>query len=823
MNIKGQNKPSKLAMAISIALLPVSGMLTSQNVSAQQIALNATTTSVERIQVTATRRPGTVQDVPINISALSPDLLEQQDISELEDIAKWVPGLTITDQGGRYDAPIIVRGLNTNSSGPGSNGGTVATYVGEIPLFVNMRLIDMQRVEVLIGPQGTLYGAGTLGGALRYIPNPVELDMTSGSIFGDISQTAESDNLAGETGFVFNMPLISEELGVRMSLNYLNDPGFIDYNYIVNEAGVSLPDPDWDDPEAVAANLRSVADANGEKTLTGRIALRWQPSDWFDSTLSYFYQNMELEGRSITQYNSLSAESKLFGEVDKYESAYRYLEPFERTNDLLSLEMSVDLGFAELVSATGITSTERNGARDQTDLLIRLGYGYEEFPAFSAYTDDTSSDDTFTQEIRLVSTSESAFSWIIGGYYNKAEGESYSKEFTPGFDEFAIDVLNASGSLRPDSIEYFSRSEDELTEKAIFGELSYQVTDDWDITLGARRYWYEVSASSAVDLPLYYTVFGDREPDSLEFDFDTVENSNDGDLLKINTSYKINDDILAYVTVSEGFRIGGANDVAACPSNIDEIETQIICALPNEQLYLPDTTTNYELGLKTSWFNNKFYLNAALFNVDWDDAQVSGATVNGSVGFTANAEGANSKGFELSSRAVFDDISAYATYSYAKAELKADAPYLFGVFDEDIQYWYDGANGDRLPGSPESSFSLGIVYTGELMGKMLDLSYGLTGQSDVYSKVGLKDDGEVLPGYALSNITAKLSDETWSVTFYVNNLFNKYTFTSVRGDLSQIGLGKEINQNRIDLTRGYGHYVNTPRTVGLKLKYNFEL
>jgi outer membrane receptor protein involved in Fe transport len=106
---------------------------------------------------------------------------------------------------------------------------------------------------------------------------------------------------------------------------------------------------------------------------------------------------------------------------------------------------------------------------------------------------------------------------------------------------------------------------------------------------------------------------------------------------------------------------------------------------------------------------------------------------------------------------------------------------------------------------------------------MLDLSYGLTGQSDVYSKVGLKDDGEVLPGYALSNITAKLSDETWSVTFYVNNLFNKYTFTSVRGDLSQIGLGKEINQNRIDLTRGYGHYVNTPRTVGLKFKYNFEL
>jgi outer membrane receptor protein involved in Fe transport len=145
------------------------------------------------------------------------------------------------------------------------------------------------------------------------------------------------------------------------------------------------------------------------------------------------------------------------------------------------------------------------------------------------------------------------------------------------------------------------------------------------------------------------------------------------------------------------------------------------------------------------------------------------------------------------------------------------------VFSESEQYWYDGSDGDRLPGSPESSFSLGLVYTGEFMGKALDLSYGLTAQSDIYSKVGLKDDGEILPGYGLSNVTAKLSDDDWSVTFYINNLFNKYTFLSVRGDVSQIGLGQEINQNRSDLTRGYGHFINTPRTVGLKFKYNFEM
>ncbi|MEM7421871.1 MAG: TonB-dependent receptor plug domain-containing protein, partial [Pseudomonadota bacterium] len=427
---------------------------------------------MEKIQVTATRRAGTVQDVPINISAISPDLLEQQDINELEDVAKWVPGLTITDQGGRYDAPIIVRGLNTNSSGPGSNSGTVATYVGETPLFVNMRLIDMQRVEVLIGPQGTLYGAGTLGGAIRYIPNPVNLEYTEGSVFADVSQTQESGSLGTEGGFIFNAPLIDDTLGMRVSLNYVDDPGFIDYNYLVREPGVSLPDPDWDDPNAVSENLYSVEDVNDEQTVTGRVALRWQPTDWFDSTLTYFYQKQELGGRQISQYNSLSPESELSGEVGKYESAYRYLEPYERTNDLLSLEMNIDLGFAELVSSTGITSTEGKGSRDQTDLLIRLNYGYEEFPAFSASTEDASSDDTFTQELRLVSTADSALTWIVGGYYNKDEGDGYSKELTPGFDQFAIDEFGAEGFLRPDSIEYYSRSENETTEKALFGETS---------------------------------------------------------------------------------------------------------------------------------------------------------------------------------------------------------------------------------------------------------------------------------------------------------------------------------------------------------------
>ncbi|MFT2092563.1 TonB-dependent receptor [Paraglaciecola sp. 2405UD69-4] len=814
---------SAIALAVSVNFLP--NVAVAQDEEAQ----------IETIQITATRRTGTVQDAPLNITALTSDTLAEQNISDLDDVARWVPGLTVTDQGGRNDSPIIVRGLNTNSSGPGSDGGTVATYVGEIPLFINLRLNDIERVEVLIGPQGTLYGAGTLGGAIRYIPKQVELDVTEGQVYGDLFSQTESSSLGGEAGFVFNTPLIEDELGVRVSVNKFHNPGFIDYNYVVREGGVSLPDPDWTDQTAIDENLKQVKDANGEDTLTAKVALRWKPNDKFDATLSYFYQNQEVEGRSITHYGALSEDNPLSGLIGKYESAYRYVEPREKEDSLLSLEMKVDLGFADLVSATGKSQYNALGQRDQTDLLIRLDYSYEEFPAFSAYTREVDEVDVLTQELRLVSKGDSALSWIVGGFYNNVESFGESSEFAPGFDEYAINVWGVDGNLRPDSLEYYSVGYTDTTEKALFGELSYQINEKWDVTFGMRKYAYDVTSSSAVDLPLFYTVFEGRDPDSLEIDLSTEKADDSGDLFKFNTSYQFTDDLMGYFTVSEGFRIGGSNGVAACPDNVDEIATQIVCALPDEVLFTPDTTTNYELGFKSTWLKNKFHFNAALFNVDWDNAQVSGATVNGQQTITSNAATANAKGIEISSRAIISDsFSAYATYSYTEAKLTNDALFLFDSFVDDegevilpIQNNYDGKDGDRLPGSPEQQFSLGLKYTQDIFSdKLLDITYGFTAQSDVFTKVGLRADGEALPGYGLSNISASISDDDWVVTLYVDNVFNKYAFSSTRSDVSSIGLGDFQDENFVngtDLLRSYGHYLINPRKVGVKFTYNFEM
>lgn len=785
---------------------------------------------IERIEVTASRRSSSVQEAPLNISALDGDIMKEQNIGDLSDIARFVPGLSIPEQGGRGGNSIIVRGLNTDSTGPDSDGGTVATYFGEMPLSVDVRLIDMERVEVLIGPQGTLYGAGSLGGAIRYIPNKAELDVKSFEFSVDAFSGSESDSIGGESSFILNVPLINDELAVRASVNYYNDPGFIDYGYVVKEGGVSDPDN--------LSDTRKVKDANGEKVTTTRIALRWMPNDWFDGTLTYLNQTKDVEGRTISNYNTLGAGNPLRSVVGKYESAARYLEPQEDKDSLISLEMKMDLGFAELVSATGYSENEQVGQRDQTDLLIANQWSYETFPTFSAFTREDEESDSFTQEVRLVSQSDSDLSWIVGGYYNKSTDTGYSAEYAPEYEAFiSANQLDWYGEVlheqRGDDLEYLSFAENEVIEKALFGELSYQVNDKLNVTLGARFYEYEITSGSAVSTPFWdqNTVPGTLTHDAAEI----IETKADGDgsLFKFNVGYKFTEDVLGFFTVSEGFRLGGTNGIAACPDPLPD--SQIVCALPSEFSYDPDTTTNYELGMKSTWLNNRFHFNASIFNVEWEDAQVGGAaTINGSQPYTGNVGSANSSGVEIQTRAMLSDsVVAFATYAYAKAELTEDVVGFFdtgliGNANAALLGEYSAADGDRLPGAPETQFSMGLNYSTEVFDdKMLDIIYGLTYQSDIYTRAGLKAEGEKLSGYALSNLSATVSGDAWSATLYIDNMFDKYAAASTRSTGRDAGFAqfpeKIGNPGTVDMYRAYGHYVVAPRTIGVKFNYFFDM
>src|SRR5690606_37062595 len=202
------------------------------------------TEPLEEVIVTASRRATTVQDLPFNITALSGETLERQRIGDLAELGRWVPGLTVVDQGGRASNRMIVRGLNVASLNAAeflenSSGDTVQTYVGDIPLYVDHKLHDVERVEVLIGPQGTLYGAGTLGGAVRYIPHAPDLDRFSLDLQGDVFNISHGDGAGFEGGLTVNMPLLDYRGALRTSVGAPDDLGLIGHRDLVRAPAVA--------------------------------------------------------------------------------------------------------------------------------------------------------------------------------------------------------------------------------------------------------------------------------------------------------------------------------------------------------------------------------------------------------------------------------------------------------------------------------------------------------------------------------------------------------------------------------------------------------
>lgn len=781
----------------------------------------------ETVIVTATRRAEGVQDIPLNIAAVGEAQIEEQGFDELADTLAFVPGINVVDRGGRQGNPIIVRGLNAEplGSGDGNNdgGGTVATYVGEIPVFVDLKLNDLQRVEVLLGPQGTLYGAGTLGGAIRYIPNKPDFNGDLFSVRSEISQYSEANDLSYEAGFTFNKAF-SDTFAIRGSLDFEDDSGFIDYPFVVQQIGVSEPDPDFSDPAARAANFNPQEDANGEETLSGRVAARWTPTEWLDGTLTYYYQQADIGGRQLSGARSTVP-------AGRYESALRVLEPNEVTNDLIALEVTADLGFAELTSATGFSRFEDEGQRDQTDLLITLEYSYEAFPTFTAFTFEEGREERINQEVRLVSTHDGPFNWIVGGFYNNLRTWGSSTEFTPGYSAFV-------GATPGADLEYFSIANDETEETAIFGEIGYDITDRWSVTVGGRYYEYDVQAVASQSFPLGNAAFVRSSLDEIKdtpFDPDLAQ-SRSGELFKFNTAYDITDDVLVYFTYSEGYRIGGRNGVTPCPDlGPDATVQQGACALSPGQEFLesdgsrgvstrdetefgPDTTANYELGFKSTILDGTLDLNGAAYYIEWEGAQLGSATVNANIPITINAEGAESRGVELSANwRPTDNFSLRGSYSYIRAELTADVPSLIRTITPPGfgSAFIDGLAGDQLPGAPENQFSFFGTYNYPLAsGRDLAFNFGYSWQGDVLTRTASKGNGVILKPVRVANASVVYDADTWKATLFANNLFDEYNETGIRGTpLSN----QTINGANV---RSHGAFVGAPRSIGVRFTWD---
>ncbi len=301
-------------------------------------------------------------------------------------------------------------------------------------------------------------------------------------------------------------------------------------------------------------------------------------------------------------------------------------------------------------------------------MLITLEYGYEAFPSFTAYTHDTQQDRNFSQELRLVSNSKGPLNWIGGLFYYSRNLRKLSEEFTPHYDEF-------NGFSRPDSLEYISYEEDDLTEKAAFGEIGYDITDKWQVTVGGRWYKYDLSIDSDYDTPLFNTAFG-APPDAITFRHSHDAQSDSGSLYKINTSYHFTNDLMGYVTISEGFsdrRIERHCCVHGGRSRERRPGASARC--PTRSSTSPTRRRTTRLGVRSQWLDRRLTFNGALYYIDWKDPQLATLTENGALPIVTNGDGARSKGIELSlSARVTPRMTVGASYSHTTAELSAVAP-----------------------------------------------------------------------------------------------------------------------------------------------------
>jgi iron complex outermembrane receptor protein len=770
---------------------------------AQQAQEAAADQDANTIIVTGTRRSTTIMEAPINISAVGADEIARQRIGDVRDLADFTPGLTISDTGPGGTGTIVLRGLSASdtASDGASYDDALGVYLGEVPLYYDFKLLDIDRVETLLGPQGTLYGLGTLAGAIRYIPNRPNVDAFEGEAHGSFYGKSHSGKPGYQVDGVINIPIARDFIAFRSATGYYYDPGFIDYPLLVQTPGVSLPQPSGTGgvtDAGYAANLTGQKDLNFEKTFTTRNQLLFTSSPDFSMIFTYAYQRTKTDGAQSNSAGVLG--------TGRYQSGARYIEPVDRRAHLLSLEINANVAdIADLVATTAYTNVRNRSQSDNTDLLLDLDYDYELFPAFTSWNESDSRREQYNQEIRLVSNHGGPFSWVLGGFYNEQKLQRDYAEHVPGHPW--VDL-----ATNPQELEYVSYTTSKVTEQAVFGEGSFMVTPKWQVTAGARYFKYSSDIAGAATLPLLGQPLS---PYDLPVNGGSAKK--DGWVWKFNTSYKFSPSLMAYATYSKGYRIGGPNTVAPCQLPLPP--GQNICALPDELQYGPDSTKNAEIGIRAQLFDRKLSFNVNAFQIKWQGIQVDSATVNGIVGITVNGGAAKSQGFETSFQLKpIPELSIQGIYSYTDAKLTEDVPGILTIRETPGDYsnrfvQLDALDDDRLPGSAKNSGSLGATYTMPMKDGAIIANWTATYRGNVVSRLGWdRAYGDKLPGYVLHRATLSYESDTYSLSLFANNIFDKYAVVSVGQDRSRIGI------NDGTLARYYRQTVLNPRTFGFEAR-----
>lgn len=729
-------------------------------------------TVLDTVLVTASKRSEDVRDVPAAISVIDEQQIENLNANQLSDYADYVPGLQVQNNGAPGLTSVSMRGIAALSSGT-----TVGTYIDEVPvgssglyqaattLVLDYLPFDLDRIEVLRGPQGTLYGASTMGGLLKYVTREPDLGASAFRFGAGFNAVSDGGN-GWDVRFTGSLPLKQDRLGLAFGYARNDLAGYTDNAFDGSE------DIDSGEQESARAAL-------------------FYDGDKVDLRFSVISQSTAIDGRAG---EALDADTGglVFG---RRTDQYWVVPGFSKDIDLYSLTFDVDLGSASFVSASSWSKTDTFYAIDATipfggvaNLLLGL-------PQPGASSVDYSLDlEKFTQEFRLVSAGDGPLTWMVGAFYTQED--AVQGQF--------VDLTQLDGSPLPAPFDQIAGVLADLslpsdyTEMAVFANASWQFTDRFSLGAGVRQssndqeFVQDVTAGLLVPLGVSG---GTSEEDVFTW--------------SLSPQFQVNDDVMVYGRVATGYQPGGPNVAAVgLPTSVDS-----------------SMLTSTELGMKASFADGRGLIDIAAYSIAWEDIQV-GTSVNG-VGGLVNGGEATSEGIEMA--LAFRPNDAWRlglNASWIRAELKSDfEPVVVPQAGFDVEL-VSGLGGDRMPYVPKMSwsataeyrFDVGQAWTGRVGGAWRHVGDRVAGTSDrqrVLVGGAVVDEVVTAPldlrHYGALDLYAGVGNTTWDVRVFLNNATDEKGYSSVATVESALtGAVSWLRAVPIQ-----------PRTVGLQFDYRF--
>lgn len=724
-------------VARRIGYLPETRSVTidDQEEASVDVVLQPAATMLGELVVTAQKHgEERLRDVPIPVTSLNADKLAEQSQVLIRDYYSTVPSLSLVANYGFFQN-LAIRGITTG----GFSNPTVGIMVDDVPYGVSINNGggnqvpdidpgDLARVEVLRGPQGTLYGTNSMGGLVNYVTK----DPSTVGFNGRVEAGIHSVHNGAEPGYNLrasaNIPL-GRALAMRVSGFTRQDPGYID-NPVQEREGL-----------------------NDAQSAGARVSTLWQPTDAFSVKVSALYQRTDLNGVSEVHV--------LPGLGDLEQNYALGIAGSEREVHAYSAILRADLGFADLTSLTGYNVNQYANAFDRS---VALGEAaMRDFGVAGLAGFDANRIKKFTQEIRLSAAIGQRFEWVAGAFVTD-ESARIQQNF------MAADP--ATGRIV--GLEWYRDNPLSLREYAAFANLTYHVTDRFDIQIGARE-------SQIRENDDEYTQRGPYTGETAPVIAPPLKSKANAFTYLVTPRFKLSPDVMVYGRLASGYRPGGPNFAAA--------------GAPSQ--YEPDKTQNYEVGIKGDFLDHRLTVDASIYYIDWKDLQIQLRTPE-LLTYQANGSRARSRGVELTVASTpFTGLTATGWIAYNDAELTEPFP------ENGTAY---GVPGDRLPNSTRFSGHVSVEQSVPLGSRAAGFVGGVvtyTGErTGVFTDSPLR---EVFPSYTKTDLRAGVRRESWTARLFVDNV------TDERG---LIGGG-------ISYQPSYAYVIIRPRTIGLSVSRSF--